>query len=766
MSTQINVNPFFTPTQISGCQLWLDAADVNTLSLRGTTVTQWRDKSGNGRNTTQVTGTVTYSNSGLSITTADSYLTGSFGGSDYTGTTLTCFIVASMNSASGSVGRLLSLGKVGTQDWNNLASFEAFGRGGGLVLRNYRNSLTPASAPSIPAYATPFLATSGQTSTLMFISVNGGTLSTQAISGAFAINAYRIGADLFFEDASEQFNGILNEIVVYFSELSVIQTQQLEGYLAWKWNLQANLPSTHPYKSSPITPLLNPSLTLPIVLQSSFFTPTQIPECSLWLDAADSRTFTLTGTSVTQWRDKSGNNNNTSAVTGTPQYQGNGVYFNGSTAMFGPISNTTNVMSSFLVGTVNNLTALDGRILSFSVQGQADFQANTRVIPFFRLGTSAAISTYRNPSNASAVAISYDTSFQAGTFFNGTNCLFFINGSQGGAIASSSGNFSYSRYGLAQDAGGVDGQRLVGFIYEVISFNASLTTAQRQQVEGYLAWKWGLQGSLPSNHPYKTSPISPLVNPPTQLPVVVSSVWLPTKISGCQVWLDASDRTTLSFSGNNVTQWRNKTGVGNTYNNNGTITYANNSVYFPGSSDMTNTSPVNFSTGTTPSMSTFIVFSYVNVTAARGLFQYGQVSCLKTGYVLYVDVDNKVYGTLYCGVLSVNNSVSANVPYILSDVVTYTGTSGSLRREGWLNGSPMSVTNASTTGVNLNLNSISTLGNAAGQPFLGYISEVLYYNQSLSTTQRQNVEGYLAWKWGRQGSLPANHPFKNWPPSP
>jgi hypothetical protein len=45
-------------------------------------------------------------------------------------------------------------------------------------------------------------------------------------------------------------------------------------------------------------------------------------------------------------------------------------------------------------------------------------------------------------------------------------------------------------------------------------------------------------------------------------------------------------------------------------------------------------------------------------------------------------------------------------------------------------------------------------------------SECIVYNVVLSTNQRQQVEGYLAWKWGLQGSLPANHPFKRWPPSP
>jgi hypothetical protein len=40
-------------------------------------------------------------------------------------------------------------------------------------------------------------------------------------------------------------------------------------------------------------------------------------------------------------------------------------------------------------------------------------------------------------------------------------------------------------------------------IAEVILYNQSVTTSQRQQVEGYLAQKWGLQPLLPSGHPYK-----------------------------------------------------------------------------------------------------------------------------------------------------------------------------------------------------------------------------------------------------------------------
>ena len=33
--------------------------------------------------------------------------------------------------------------------------------------------------------------------------------------------------------------------------------------------------------------------------------------------------------------------------------------------------------------------------------------------------------------------------------------------------------------------------------------------------------------------------------------------------------------------------------------------------------------------------------------------------------------------------------------------------------------------------------------------------------ESTNTTTRQLIEGYLAWKWNLQASLPADHPYKN-----
>ena len=44
--------------------------------------------------------------------------------------------------------------------------------------------------------------------------------------------------------------------------------------------------------------------------------------------------------------------------------------------------------------------------------------------------------------------------------------------------------------------------------------------------------------------------------------------------------------------------------------------------------------------------------------------------------------------------------------------------------------------------------------------FNGGIHSLITYNQVLSTTQRQQLEGHLAWKWWNSGSiLPNTHPY-------
>ena len=94
----------------------------------------------------------------------------------------------------------------------------------------------------------------------------------------------------------------------------------------------------------------------------------------------------------------------------------------------------------------------------------------------------------------------------AASQFNGTNSLLWFNGSPGTVPSvGSSGTFAVTKYGIGNQANPTS-EFWRGFIGEILVYNSAITVAERQQVEGYLAWKWGLQGTLPANHPHKNGP--------------------------------------------------------------------------------------------------------------------------------------------------------------------------------------------------------------------------------------------------------------------
>jgi hypothetical protein len=92
--------------------------------------------------------------------------------------------------------------------------------------------------------------------------------------------------------------------------------------------------------------------------------------------------------------------------------------------------------------------------------------------------------------------------------FNGTsNTISFY---QSGTVTSSgTPQFTYGAGGTITLIGSYGGGGfLQGQIYEILVYNTALTASQRQQVEGYLARKWGISisATLPSTHPFKSFP--------------------------------------------------------------------------------------------------------------------------------------------------------------------------------------------------------------------------------------------------------------------
>jgi hypothetical protein len=85
-----------------------------------------------------------------------------------------------------------------------------------------------------------------------------------------------------------------------------------------------------------------------------------------------------------------------------------------------------------------------------------------------------------------------------------------LNGSNDFATSSSNGSYSSTntRYptllrNLGANPGGSDAWN--GEVWELIVFTSYLSQSDTELIEGYLAWKWGVQANLPGGHPYASA---------------------------------------------------------------------------------------------------------------------------------------------------------------------------------------------------------------------------------------------------------------------
>jgi hypothetical protein len=95
-----------------------------------------------------------------------------------------------------------------------------------------------------------------------------------------------------------------------------------------------------------------------------------------------------------------------------------------------------------------------------------------------------------------------------------------------------------------------------------------------------------------------------------------------------------------------------------------------------------------------------------------------------------------------------------------------TGSRVSSLCRGFLNGSSMTLPGGTNTDSINNADVFDVGARGPSQQTLdGDIAEILVGGATLSTDDRQKIEGYLAHKWGMAGNLPSDHPYKNAAPA-
>lgn len=241
----------WTPAEITTA-LWLDADDSDTLTLDGSNnVEQWDDKSGNDRHASQATSgdrpAYSAADSRIEFTRASSHSL-TLASQPFTGTTArTVFAVVNAqtygSTGGGYFGATNGAGANGTS-WDLCIESSAFYI---WILGNDYYTPAPSDSTDLLLVA-QWESGSSSTSDVW----HDGTALSRAGGSSQTINTASgttyIGATP--EQPQTYFDGYIYEIVVVTGTVDSDTRQKIEGYLAHKWGLEANLPADHPYKST------------------------------------------------------------------------------------------------------------------------------------------------------------------------------------------------------------------------------------------------------------------------------------------------------------------------------------------------------------------------------------------------------------------------------------------------------------------------------------------------------------------------------------
>lgn len=227
-----------------------------------------------------------------------------------------------------------------------------------------------------------------------------------------------------------------------------------------------------------------------------------------WWDAQESSTITIsTGNSVSAWANKGSAGGTVTQATAASQPTRSTSSFGGRQALFFDgtddfFASTFAVGAAFrLFAVINYFNKIDQLILGGAntfvplASGPSSGSAtNNQVWRVNNVNTIGPQTVWQN-----AVAASVGTRSEIWTQLTGGQRIFSIRNLP-----------AFGGYRLFE--GGNTVFRPNGSVAEILLVpEAGLTQADDDLITGYLAWRWGLEGALPADHPYKTA--APAVGP-------------------------------------------------------------------------------------------------------------------------------------------------------------------------------------------------------------------------------------------------------------
>lgn len=218
----------FSPKNISGLAMWFDAADTATVTLNGSNVSAWSDKSGNSRNATQGTAlnqpgwSATQQNGkGGILFSASTWLRTS--GATFTiAQPVTVFAAFRMSTTANSSWALYDGTSARIHLYGNAAT------SGNMFAGSNSSSLTFGTA-------TNFVGLFNYNGASSQVALNSKTFSSAGNPGANSLSTqWNIGAN---NGNASSFGGYIFELGLYTKTLSASEASALARHLGSKWGI-------------------------------------------------------------------------------------------------------------------------------------------------------------------------------------------------------------------------------------------------------------------------------------------------------------------------------------------------------------------------------------------------------------------------------------------------------------------------------------------------------------------------------------------------
>ena len=266
-------------------------------------------------------------------------------------------------------------------------------------------------------------------------------------------------------------------------------------------------------------------------------------------------------------------------------------------------------------------------------------------------------------------------------------------------------------------------------------------------------------------------PTSTPVPSPTPTPTV--NLWIPTP----DAWFDASDTSSYTLSGSNLTSVTDKVGNFN-MNVDGTPTRVSNGLNnknvwdFNGSESLISTNSGPYSSG--GNHWAIGVYQFHTTTSTKDSFWSADGN--RTYAISSSNSSNNWYGEIdYDGSNSIvsgkaRNTFTQGINQSTWAIVAVIANKTDNEFYGRLNGSIKTHVDVYNNSMNTNCTDLRMMRNRSGVKLDGRMAEYFHFasyvgGDTNNYSEVWKAEGYLAHKWGLTSLLPSNHPYKNSPPT-